>query len=143
MAEAESSRGRGIGPFRDWREVTLAVTLVLGVLVMGATLYLGVSHEEDPSEATSPPTDRPTNVELFDVAGTDAPEFVKIDDEVLAYQPTRVSPLWEPFVPFFATLLAAMIAAAAAIFPTVYSARRHEEHEKRLAALEQRAAGGD
>ena len=62
---------------------------------------------------------------------------------MLAYEPTRVSPWWEPFVPFFATVLAAIIAAAAAIFPTVYSARRHEEHDKRLAALEQRTAVGE
>jgi hypothetical protein len=69
MAQAESSRGRGIGPFRDWREVTLALALVIGVLVMGATLYIGLSQEEDPSEATSPATSLPSNVELYDVAG--------------------------------------------------------------------------
>ena len=69
---------------------------------------------------------------FYDLTGDERPEYVAIGDEILPVIPPRVEAWWVPFVPFFATVLSAVIAAVAVIV----AQRPHADIVRRLEALE-------
>ena len=87
------------------------------VVLLVASLLAGLEAARDREAAldTAEPGRAPEGVVFYDLTGDERPEYVAIGDEILPVIPPRVEAWWVPFVPFFATVLSAVIAAVAVI----------------------------
>lgn len=118
---------------RRRRGVAAALAAVLVVLLV-VSLLAGLEAARDREAAldTAEPGRAPEGVVFYDLTGDERPEYVAIGDEILPVIPPRVEAWWVPFVPFFATVLSAVIAAVAVIV----AQRPHADIVRRLEALE-------
>jgi hypothetical protein len=115
--------------------IQLAV-LIVAPIVLVITLVAGIRAVID--DDREPSTALPEGVEVYDIIGDSAPEFAKIEDELLAVPLPSKEAWWVPFVPFFGTVIAALLAAGA----VVWTGRGRHELEDRVAALEAKLRNG-
>jgi hypothetical protein len=113
-----------------WMVRAAVLTVVVALIV---TLWAGITADDSPPSGAT--RDRlPAGVDVFDVTGSDAPDFVRIDGEVLPVAAPSRDPWWVPFVPFFATLLSAVIAAGVGVWTHL---RPSATLDRRIQALEE------
>ncbi len=105
--------------------------IIAGTLLV-ATFIAGILTFQTDDDRDPPASARPPGVAVYDIAGDDAPEFVKIDGEILPVTAPSEDTWWVPFLPFLGVVLAALIAAGASLL----SDRRRAELEDRISGIE-------
>jgi hypothetical protein len=110
--------------------VLLAIFVGGFVVLLVASLAYALRVDEPPSSEI---VDRlPAGVRLYNVAGDATPEFAKIDGELVPVTIPRQEGWWVPLVPFFGTVVAAVVGAGALIWTN----RSSRDLGARVAALE-------
>jgi hypothetical protein len=116
--------------WRRRRQWTLAI--LAGILLVATFIAGVVASQSDDDRSPDAPTALPTGVAVYDIAGDDAPEFVKIDGEILPVTAPAEDAWWVPFLPFLGIVFAALVTAGA----SVWSDRRRAELEDRISGIE-------
>ncbi len=116
-----------------WRRRRQWALAILGGVLLVATFIAGiVASQSDDDRSPDAPTALPPGVAVYDIAGDDAPEFVKIDGEILPVTAPAEDAWWVPFLPFLGVVFAALVTAGAG----VWSDRRRAELEDRISDIE-------
>jgi hypothetical protein len=123
---------------REGQTLQVVIAAIAGLATL-LSLVAGLVAARDAGGSREPDSSVLEGVEMYNIHDGDAPEFVKTDDQVLAFTPPSSPPWWELFVPFFGTLIAAIVAAGALVVSTVFTGRRNEALAQRVRALEDRA----
>jgi hypothetical protein len=106
--------------------------IIVGTLLV-ATFIAGILalQTDTPDRSIHPGLEAP-GVVAYDIAGDDAPEFVKIDGQVFPVTSPSKESWWIPFLPFLGVVLAALLTAGASI----WNDRKGVERADRLSDLE-------
>ena len=109
-----------------------AVAILVGILLVATFIAGLLAFQTEDDRNPDPPSALPSGVAVYDIAGDDVPEFVKIDGEILPVTSPSDDAWWVPFLPFLGVVLAALLTGGASLL----SDRRRGELEDRMGRIE-------